>query len=1046
MSTPVSKTVVVAELTTYDGHRIHFPLAYPQSTWFTGRGHEMTQHMQASLQKEVIDQGQLLDVMRMSVPAEFVERRLEIEATAKDMPPRREGFHLFTATLPDGRCHSFLPALGIEILSAGSDAVDTDVREHIRLEHMRHGRFSDVRKMIACQWYQEARTWQFVMHLDVPGPDERARESVPPLLPEVAMEMRAEGLAAAGLDEAVADLANRVEGRFSRSVLVTGPESSGKTSLIRAYARDRARRGSGAVWETSAARLLQGLTKEGGWQKNLAVLCNELYDQALILYVGHLPELFEVGQYEGNTVSIGAALRDQLQRGRILLLAEATEAELARLELHSAGFAALFQESRMPKWDEHQQRQVVMEAIRLRSREHAVEVTADAVEEALLLQRRYSPYSGFPGKPIRFLESLLLQQQQRGEAVARGHVMKAFCAETGIPQFLLDARIPLDTDAMHGFFRQRIFGQSAAIDLVCDMLLSIKATMTRAGKPIASLLLIGPTGVGKTETAKALAEYMFGDPQRMLRFDMSEYPDAASVLRLTGDLGTDEGTLVTRIRQQPFSVVLFDEIEKAHQGFFDLLLQILGEGRLTGGKGQLANFCSAVIVMTSNIGAAEMQRHPMGLHPVGNDRDGVARHFEHAVQHHFRPELFNRLDHIVPFSPLTNTQRRPIIERELALLRGREGIRERAMTLALEEAVVDQLCAGVQDDRYGARQMQRVIQDRLLFPLARVLSGMPYARPVLVSVRGGGSGVPVIDCSADALPVNLPAAVDADHAARQRRQLQKIIAGPMWTGLVNRRYTLQLQKQKMTSAHDEQRFWELHGKTYTALNGLQADADALLTDILRVEAQYLQAETDADAIHLTSWERRYMTFKRAVLGLSQPEANRCTIGIYGPVQAVEVLRSLYAGIAVRMEFEQRQQMVKADQDAFRKIALPPSPHARPDQAPLIGYEIECRGDSAYYLFSGEDGVWRVNEEEKKHLDLFVTVSRHALEAHPTPPLVHRKSFFEGRPVRRQVKQGELIDAKEEWRCPYPSAADLHPLLAARWRRLADGILTGEDQA
>ncbi len=694
MSTPVSKSIVVAELTTHDDHCIVFPLAFPQSTWFADKRNEMLRRLQATLQKDVIDQGALLETIRMAMPAEFTERGLEFEVPGAKDTPQREVFHLFTASLKDGRCHSFVPALGIEIVSDGPDAVDADVREHIRLEHMRTGRFADLRKMIACQWYKEARLRHFSIELQVLGPDEQVQERVQALLPEVAVPMRAVGLDVAGLDAVVADLANRVEGKFARSVLVAGAESCGKTSLLHAYAKQRSERGLSPIWETSAVRLLQGLTRDGGWQKNLAVLCNELYDQALVLYVGHLTELFEVGQYEGNNVSIGAALRDQLQRGRILLLAEGTEAELATLELRSAGYAALFQALRMPWWNEEEQQRVVTEAIGLRGREHAVQVVAEAVEESILLQRRYSPYSGFPGKPIRFLESLILQQKLRGEGVEREQVMRAFCAETGIPQALLDARMPLDTDAMRDFFHRRIFGQPTAIDLVCDTLLSIKATMTRAGKPIASLLLIGPTGVGKTETAKALAEYMFGDAERMLRFDMSEYSDAASVLRLTGDLGTDEGALVTCIRQQPFSVVLFDEMEKAHQSFFDLLLQILGEGRLTGGKGQLANFCSAVIVMTSNIGASELQRRPLGMHPSDQDRDGVARHFEHAVQNYFRPELFNRLDHIVPFAPLTNAQRRPIIARELGLLRGREGIRERAMALELGDAVVDHLCAG----------------------------------------------------------------------------------------------------------------------------------------------------------------------------------------------------------------------------------------------------------------------------------------------------------------------------------------------------------------
>jgi len=1050
MSTRVSKTIVVAELTTFDDQRIVFPLAFPESTWFANKDNDMLRRLQVSLQKDVLNEGMLLDAIRMAVPEEFSERHVDVSTpSAKDAQPVRETFHVFTADLGEGRCHSFVPALGIEIISESVQALDDDVREHVRLEHMRSGRFADLRKLIACQWYKEIRLRHFSIDVDVLGPDEQAKQDVKRLLPDVAMPMGTVGSEVAGLGDAVAELTRRIEGKFSRSVLVVGAESSGKTSLLHAYAKQRKQRGLNPIWETSSVRLLQALTRDGGWQKNLAVLCNELYDEEVVLYVGHLTELFEVGQYAGNSVSIGAALRDQLQRGRILLLAEGTEAELAKLELINAGYTALFQELRMPRWNEKQQQCVVTDAIGFRSREHGVPVAPAAVEEAILLQRRYSPYSGFPGKSIRFIESLILQQKLRGQSVQRQHVMKAFCAETGIPQALLDAQLELDTQAMHDFFRKRIFGQSAAIDLVCDTLLSIKASMTRAGKPIASLLLIGPTGVGKTETAKALAEYMFGDAERMLRFDMSEYSDAVSVLRLTGDLGTDEGTLVTRIRQQPFSVVLFDEVEKAHHSFFDLLLQILGEGRLTGGKGQLANFCSAVIIMTSNIGATEMQRQPMGMHPDANKSEGVVRHFEHAVQNHFRPELFNRLDHIVPFAPLDDAQRRPIIERELGLVKAREGIRQRAMTLELDSTVIDHLCTGVHDDRYGARQMQRVMQDQLVFPLVRVLGGIPYARPIRVTVRAGTDGL-AIDCEQGTAIMRTGAAAESDAVAEQRRQLQRIHAGPVWIDLINQRYMLKMQRARM--AEHEQRFWDLHGEAYNALKAVLNAGETLLADVLQGEGQLLLAQmsddvsADADSFDRADWEQRYLAFKASTLGLSRPSANCCTVGIYGQREAIETLRDLYLDIAKIAGFAVRAQVVKIERDIYVKQQWPKPPTVAPLDAPLVGYEIECKGASAFYLFAGEGGMWRTGEDDKKHVDLYVCVTQKALDKHGTPATVHRRNFYEGLQSARVVKQGSISDIKDAWRCAYPQADALYVRMRIRWNRVADSILTGEDLA
>lgn len=1069
MSTTVSKTVVVAELTTYDDQIIVFPLAFPETTWFANRGNDMLTHFQKALQKEVLDQSMLLSAMHMQVPVEFVERELEVAILAsKDTAALKQKFHLFSAELADGRCHSFLPALGIEILSEDAASVDDDAREHIRLEHMRHGRFTDVGKLISTQWYKEIRLRHFSIDLKVLGPDEQVKEQVNRLLPDAAAPMRHTGATVAGLDDALAELTKRVEGKFSRSVMVVGAESSGKTSLLQAYSASRQQRGLNPVWETSAVRLLQALTRDGGWQKNLSILCNELYDGEEILYIGHISELFEVGQYQGNSISIGAALRDQLQRGRILLLAEASESELAKLELINNGYAALFQELRMPRWDEQQQQRVVGEAVRARGREHQVEVMADAVEEAILLQRRYSPYSGFPGKPIRFIESLILQQKIRAANVMREHVVKAFCAETGIPQALLDANMALDTNAMREFFRQRIFGQDTAIDLVCDTLLSIKSSMARAGKPIASLLLIGPTGVGKTETAKALAEYMFGDAERMLRFDMSEYADPASVLRLTGDLGADEGALVTRIRQQPFSVVLFDELEKAHYSFFDLLLQILGEGRLSGGKGQLANFCSSVIIMTSNIGATEMQKNPIGLHPTDSDKEGVVRHFEQAVQNYFRPELFNRLDHIVPYAPLADAQRRPIMERELNLLRKREGIRGRALNLDVDPTVIDQLCAGAHDDRYGARHMQRGIQDQLVFPLARVLSAVPHTRSLTVSVRTDVDRLEFISRQGNFV-LQSPALTQAEELAEKRRQLQKILAGPVWTELVNRQYMLEMQKQKIDEKEKrswelnekEQRFWELNGKEYKALNHLLADGRRLLQNALQGEGEYLleqssmefglEAKSESLAtgtrhqpFDAKEWDAAYVSFKGAVLGMSRPDANRCTIGLYGPLGAIDTLREVYLGVAEIAGLEVRTQMVKLVQDEFKKYLLPILPTVKIAEGHVIGYEIECVGDSAYYLFSGERGVWRQAIDDKTSLNMYVSVTQKSLEKTETPANVYRKSFYDGLQIVREIKEDIVSGPKSAWQCVYPHPNALHAQLMLRWGSLADDILIGEE--
>lgn len=297
-------------------------------------------------------------------------------------------------------------------------------------------------------------------------------------------------------------------------------------------------------------------------------------------------------------------------------------------------------------------------------------------------------------------------------------VVAAFAAETGLPRFLLDGDEPLRLDEAREFFSRRVMGQPRAVDLVVDVLATVKAGLSPPGRPVSSMLLIGPTGVGKTETAKALAEFMYRSPTRMIRVDMSEYADVAAVDRLIGGSLSKEGLLTAKIREQPFSVVLLDEFEKAHPSFFDLLLQVLGEGRLTDGAGRVADFGNAIVLMTSNLGADSFGRASPGFRPADDRLQQSERHFTDRVREFVRPELFNRIDRIVPFSPLDRATIRAIARRELDKVRSRDGIHHRRLALEVEPAVVDFLAERGYEPRYGARPLQRAIDRRLATRLA----------------------------------------------------------------------------------------------------------------------------------------------------------------------------------------------------------------------------------------------------------------------------------------------------------------------------------------
>ena len=321
-----------------------------------------------------------------------------------------------------------------------------------------------------------------------------------------------------------------------------------------------------------------------------------------MLVLGNLVELMQAGRYEGNAQGIASFFRPALARGAFRAVVEATETQRQLVEREDPGLLAVFEVLKVDP-PEGPRRRAILRAVAEAKEEAGTEKSpvADAALEQLdALHERFATYSVAPGRPVRFLKNLLRDTPSPTAA----DVTAAFANETGLPRFMIDPGARFDPQRCRAALEKEVMGQSAAVGRVADALTVVKADLTRPQRPIASFLFAGPTGVGKTQLAKATARYLFGDATRMTRFDMSEFGSPAAVARLTtAPGGGGEGLLTARVREQPFAVLLFDEFEKAHPAFFDLLLQVLGEGRLTDGAGRTADFTQAVIVMTSNLGA-----------------------------------------------------------------------------------------------------------------------------------------------------------------------------------------------------------------------------------------------------------------------------------------------------------------------------------------------------------------------------------------------------------------------------------------------------------
>ena len=327
-------------------------------------------------------------------------------------------------------------------------------------------------------------------------------------------------------------------------------------------------------------------------------------------------------------------------------------------------------------------------------------------------------------------EHRLLKEEVDDEDIAR--IVSRW---TGIPvQKMLEGEVQ-KLLKMEERLHARVVGQDEAVTAVANAVRRGRAGLSDPNRPIGSFIFLGPTGVGKTELARALAEFLFDDEQAMVRIDMSEYMEKHTVARLVGAppgyVGYEEGGQLTEaVRRRPYSVILFDEIEKAHPDVFNILLQILEDGRLTDGQGRTVDFRNTVIIMTSNLGTHVLQDARM---PEAEQRRLVME----AVRQAFRPEFLNRVDEIIIFHPLDREQIKKIVDIQLERLRKR--LAERRIRLELTPAAMELIANEGYDPSFGARPLKRVIQRRIQDSLAMAILDGKFreADTVVVDAENG---------------------------------------------------------------------------------------------------------------------------------------------------------------------------------------------------------------------------------------------------------------------------------------------------------------------
>jgi len=568
-----------------------------------------------------------------------------------------------------------------------------------------------------------------------------------------------------GRKDEMRQVARILRRRTKNNPVLVGDAGVGKTCIVEGLAQKAVRTGAPRplcewrIVELGMGTLLAGAKYRGEFEQRLENIIREASaDPNLILFIDELHTMVGAGGGGGQGLDAAQILKPALARGEIKVVGATTTAEYRKYVESDAALERRFQMVWVNEPSKEEAVEILMGLKAGFEGHHDVLISDDAVMRAVEWSMRYMPDHRLPDKAIDLLDQACATRMlvtlspysvdaaAGGAPVAAEDIAAVVAQKCRVPIGMLTADEAERLRGMEHTLKRRVMGQDHAVREVAEAVRSARLGLKDPHRPAGVFLFLGPTGVGKTELAKALAEFLFGSEDALIRFDMSEYKEKHEVSKLIGAppgyIGHDEeGQLVGKVRTRPYSVVLFDEIEKAHPEVFDLFLQVLDEGRLTDAKGRRAVFTEATIIMTSNLGSSIRARGgsgqgkmgvdvgearsvgdgrpsvtpPTGAKSPGADHEAYARAIQEEVRRFFRPELLNRIQRQVVFRWLSKDVVRAILGKLVTALN--ERLKDRGITIQLSSEAEDRLIEEGYDETYGARALERAfeknVSDRL---------------------------------------------------------------------------------------------------------------------------------------------------------------------------------------------------------------------------------------------------------------------------------------------------------------------------------------------